>query len=711
MLHMLTDGPEVCTLPDHSNLVQNMVKRRTITLILLFIIVACVRGEVSRIVIEERILLAKGHIFGNVGPYEKIRGKVYYEIDPYNAANKVIKDILLAPRNQRGMVECHGDFILLKPVDMTRANKCLLYDVNNRGNLIMLRSMHDAPGSNNPQTVEQCGNGFLMRQGYSLLWSGWNWDVVDSEDGLLQFRVPTATNPDAVIRQKSMAEIVNSHSPDAINILPLAWGNSRCYPSANFPDNSKDLLTVRDSPEGVRYEIPSEQWSYSTPTRISLDGGFQPGKIYELIYEVENPKIVGLGLAAVRDILSFFKYDSEDSKGNPNPLLEGGGDVADRVIDRTYIFGVSQSGRFIAHMIYQGFHVDEMQRMVFDGARIHVAGGGKGGFNYRFAQTTHHPSDLEGNYMPADHPPFNYLSDNDPGAGGSNDLLASAKRLGKVPKIIITNHALEYWTRSASLIHTTLDGKMDASVHKNVRIYMVNGAPHGTPWSRYDPVAEHLLSTLDIAPVLRATLVMLDEWVTNGIEPADSRYPRIDRGELITASEHKEQMPFIPGLRHPGRNLSPPVCDYGQDFWDKGIMTNIPPVITGHWPTFVPAVDEDGNGIGGIRLPEVAVPLGTYQGFNPRKMEANAPNFMTRFNGSFWPFAETTDDRLETGDQRQSLEERYGSKESYMEKLTMETTELLADRFLIDEDAVKIIDSAKNLDWPPVMLDTRPFWK
>jgi hypothetical protein len=170
-------------------------------------------------------------------------------------------------------------------------------------------------------------------------------------------------------------------------------------------------------------------------------------------------------------------------------------------------------------------------------------------------------------------------------------------------------------------------------------------------------------------------------------------------------------MPNIPGLRHPGRNLTPPICDYGPDFWDKGIMTVIPPAITGHWPTFVPAVDKDGNGTGGIRLPDVAVPLGTYQGFNPRKKEANAPNYMTRFNGSFWPFAVTRIDRNENNDQRPSLEERYGNKESYVEQLITATNELLSDRFLIEEDVLKIIDSARNLSWPPVMLDNPPFWK
>ncbi len=692
--------------------------RSTLLILLLsFLTIGSLNAEVYKIVIEERVVIADGYNFGEVGQYEKISGVIYYEIDPSNPANKRIIDLQLAPRNSRGMVECSGDFILIKPLDMTKANGRLVYDVNNRGNLYMLRNLNDAVGSNNPVSTDHFGNGFLMREGYSLLWTGWNWDVVESTM-LLQFDAPVASMDGKTIRQLSVAEIVNSHSLEAQSSMPLAWGNSRCYPSANYPDNSNDILTVRNSPEGERVVIPNNKWSYASenegvitpdPTSLYLETGIQPGKIYELVYEVEDPKVVGLGLAAIRDALSFFKYEAKDQKGNPNPLFSKKGKKP--LIEYNYIFGVSQSGRVIAHMIYQGFHVDEKDRMAFDGARIHVAGGGKGGFNYRFAQTTHHPSDLEGNYMPSDHPPFNYLSDEDKGSMGENDLLALAKELGKIPKIIITNHALEYWTRSASLIHTSIDGKEDASVHKNVRIFMTNGAPHGTPYSRYNSVSEHSLSTVNISPVLRATQVMLDEWVSKDISPADSRYPRLDKDQLISASEHKKAMPEIEGMRHPGRNLQPPVCNYGPGFFTTGIMTIVPPEVTGHYPTLVPAVDQDGNGLGGIRLPEVTVPLGTYQGFNPRIKEANAIDYLTRFNGSFWPFAVTSDERIIKGDTRLSLEERYGSKEKYLQILTAETNKLVKDRLLLREDADKIINSAIELSWPPVMLDTMPFWK
>ncbi|MEE4116042.1 MAG: alpha/beta hydrolase domain-containing protein [Marinilabiliaceae bacterium] len=694
---------------------KNSPCRLVIFFLLIFVGPAPLYPEVSRIEIKERVVIADAYSFGKVGQYEKISGTIYYEIDPSNPANALIVDLKLAPVNERGMVECSGDFILIKPLNMSKGNGRLLYDVNNRGNLYMLRNLNDAAGSNNPVDREHFGNGFLMREGYTLLWTGWNWDVVDSPR-LLQFDVPVATDNGKIIRQKTMAEIVNSSSLNSPLSQPLAWGNSKCYPSANFPDNSMDVLTVRNSPEGERKPIQNDKWSYARiedgkviedSRSLYLEGGFEPGRIYELIYEVENPRVAGLGLAAIRDALSFFKYEAKDHDGNPNPLFED----TKAQIEYSYIFGVSQSGRVIAHMIWQGFHVDEKDRMSFDGARIHVAGGGKGGFNYRFCQTTHHPSDLEGNYMPADHPPFNYLSDEDPGRRGENDLLKKARELGKIPKIIVTNHALEYWTRSASLIHTTIDGLADATVHENVRIFMTNGAPHGTPGRRTDAVSEHSLSTIEIAPVLRAMQVMLDDWVSKGIQPAESRYPMIKDKKLVSAAEHKAAMPQIPGMRHPGRNLQPPICYYGPDFRTRGIMTEIPPRVTGHYPALVPATDADGNGLGGIRLPALAVPLGTYQGFNPRKKEANAPDYMTRFNGSFWPFAATRKERIEKNDPRLSLEERYGSKDVYLKLVRKETENLLADRLLLQEDADKIIENSKKISWPPQITEAWPFWK
>jgi hypothetical protein len=673
-------------------------------------------AEIERVEITSRSVFADGLEFGEVGAYEKIRGRLFYAVDPDNPANAAIVDLELAPRGADGLVRFQGDFILLKPVDLARGNGRLLYDVNNRGNLYMLRHINGGSRTNDPSSVADAGNGFLMRQGYSLLWSAWNWDV-RAGNNRLQIEFPIATENGETIRQRIAAEIVNSYGRTPRASMPLAWGNSRCYPALDAEDNSGAILTMRSVPGGARVPVPKQLWSFSRiengvripdSTSLAVAGGIQPGVIYELIYEVENPRVVGLGLAAVRDAISFFHYEGVDRFGTPSPLAARTVQGWDSTVDLAYIFGVSQSGRFITHMLWQGFHVDESSRLVFEGARIHVAGGGKGGFNHRFAQTTHHPSDLEGNLMPADHPPFNYLPDGSP---PDNDVLAEAKRLGAIPKIIITNNALEYWTRSASLVHTDVPGAVDAPFHPNVRYFMTNGAPHGGAPSRKPTVTEHARNPLGVKPVQRSMLVNLDRWVSDGVEPPPSRYPRIERGELITAAEHHRRFPKIPGMRHPGRNLRPPRVDYGPEFWSHGIFTIVPPRAGERYQTLVPAFDEDGNGIGGIRLPELEAPLGTSQGWNPRAEGLGSPDHLTRFDGSFWAFEITESDRDAAGDPRPSLEVRYTGRAQYVERVTDAVRRLVEDRMLLAEDGEVYVEAAQRMAWPPTPVDGAPFWR
>jgi hypothetical protein len=674
-------------------------------------------AEVERIEITSRESIADGMSFGETGPYEKLRGRLFYAVDPDNPANAAIVDLELAPRGADGKVRFQGDFVLLKPVDLERGNGRLLYDVNNRGNLYMLRHINGGTRTNDPSTREDAGNGFLMEQGYALLWSAWNWDV-RSGDHRLQIELPIATENGRPIRQRIAAEIVNSFGLAPALSLPLAWGGSRCYPALDPHDNSDAVLTVRDAPRAERRRIPNADWRFARiengveipdPTSIAVDGGILPGMIYELVYDVQNPRVVGLGLAAVRDAISFFHFDGVDRYGNPNPLARRGGDGAlTSVMDFAYIFGVSQSGRFITHMLWQGFHVDERRRMVFEGARIHVAGGGKGGFNHRFAQTTHHPSHLEGNYFPADHPPFNFLPDDAP---VDNDVLAEAKRLGAVPKIIIMNNTLEYWTRSASLVHTDPTGTADVEFHPEVRYYMTNGAPHGGAPSRVRTVTEHERNPLGVAHLQRAMIVNLDRWVSDGTEPPPSRYPRIDSGELITAEAHARRFPEIPDARHPGRNLTPPRVEYGSDFWTSGVFTETPPEVGPGYQTLVPAFDPDGNGVGGIRLPELTVPLGTYQGWNPRSAAAGSPDFLTRFDGSFWPFQITEVERERSADPRPSIETRYDGRQDYVNRVAAEARQLASEGLLLEDDADAVIELAGRLAWPPMPSDDSPFWE
>jgi len=697
-----------------------MRKSNFIFVVILLCLFQLTTAEVKEIRILSREVFANGKIFGKTGAYEKLTGRFIYSVDPDNKANSMIVDLKLASLNSVGLLEFEGDFIILKPVDQNKGNHKILYDVNNRGNLYMLGLYNNARSTNNPVSEQHAGNGFLMEQGYTLVWSAWNWDVTTSGNKL-QIELPVATNKGKTISQKIAAEIVVSFPPERmVYSQPLAWGGSRCYPAENINDKSEAVLSYRDEPRGEKTLIPNDDWEFAKhvndkavpdPYSLYIKSGYKSGKIYELIYRVKDPKIVGLGLAAIRDALSFLHFEIEDKLGNPNPLVINEKGIYKSDIKKVYIFGMSQSGRVINHMIFEGFHVDEYDRMVFEGARIHVAGGGKGGFNHRFAQTTHHPSHLEGNYMPADFFPFNYSDQIDPVTGQKGNVLDVARKLEKIPFIIITNNTLEYWTRSASLIHTDVNGKRDSEVHEKVRIYMVNGAPHGNGSSRGRGMYEHPGNTINHSPVLRALLLVLDEWVSSGIKPPESRYPRISKNELLTAVDHKRFFPEIPGMRHPGKNLMPPRVDYGKRFWKKGIFDKVPPEMKDAFITMVPNFDKDGNGLGGIRLPELTVPLATYQAWNPRREEYGAPDYLGRFAGSCWVFPLNKKNRIDSGDPRLSITERYSSKGQYIELVKAAVADLIDSRLMLKEDGENYILNAQNIVWPPIPINRYPFWK
>ena len=716
---------------------------------------------VSRIEIIERKPFAGGQEFGSVGAYEYIRGRLHYAIAPQHPRNQPVVDLHLAtqgrlradlsriesgrmmtvlggdPRDARGRVQFSGDFILLKPADLSRGNHRLLYDVNNRGNLLMLSYYNDAPHSNRPTGVATAGNGWLMRQGYTLLWSAWNWDVEKVGQQPLRIFLPVVMGEQG----KVLTGLVNAElsvvARNGQTVQRLAWGGSRCYP-VDATGVGQATLSVRNGPDTPRQVLPRQDWKFASldsqrqprfdPRHVYLPSGFKRGKLYELIYRASEPRVVGLGLTAVRDAISFFRFETHDAEGHPNPLAVAGS------LDSqfAYIFGISQSGRFITHMIYQGFHVDEQGRLVFDGARPHVAGGGKGGFNYRFAQTTHHAKHLQGNYFPADHFPFHYTPNGkqqvdfagQPGRQ-QGDLFAVGKQLGQLPRIMISNHEGEYWTRSASLVHTDVTGRRDAQLHPLVRVYMVNGCRHGAPGRgsrRSAAGSQHAFTQLDPRPVGRALLVALDDWVSRQILPPASRVPRIDQGELLTAAQHREMFPAIPARqvgdvdypapRHPGVNLRPPRIDYGPRFWSAGIQDFVPPRQFGPpMNTLVPAIDRDGNPRGGIQLPQLAVPLGTCQGFNPRHPRIGGEGYLKAFESSFWPFAISKTDRLKYHDPRESIEERYASHGDYVKQIGHAAADLVSARLLLAEDQTRIVDFARRLHWPPVPTDGWPFWK
>lgn len=649
-------------------------------------------AEVSRVQIDRREPFAEGQAFGTVGPYEVLSGRIYLTADPQSALNSEITDLALAPRNREGLVEYWTDFVLLKPVDLSRGNRRLLYDVNNRGNPLALGSFNQGGGSNRIAQAKP-GNGFLMRQGYSVLWSGWNGDVIPGGHRL-QIGLPIATAQGAAVTGRTHCEICVETRVDS---QPLNWGNSRSAPPAQrgAPDG---VLTVRDQRGSAPREVPRTAWRLGRRVgdrfveddrSLSVDGGFEPGKIYELVYEARDPRVTGLGLAGVRDLVSFLRHNRGEHFARPNPLSGQ--------IDRAYGFGVSQSGRFLNHFVWQGFNLDPAGGPVFDGLILHVSGAGRGWFNQRFAQTTRHASPHEDLLSPSEEFPFTTTPSRDPVTGAEGDLLARARQAGVVPRMFYVLTSTEYWCRAASLLHTDVAGERDAPVDPSARVYFVCGAQHGVPGNLDRGNLAHPPSPLDPRGILRALLVNLDAWVTRNEPPPDSRIPRLADGTLCTMAEWQRRFPAGTGLRLPAAPLTPLRLDWGPRWSTERIADVVPPRVLGTFPTLVPAVDGDGNEVGGIRLPEVAVPLGIYTGWNLRRAETGGEQVLSRLTGSSASLAWSPETR-DRNDHRPAVRERYGSRDDFVNRRVAVAGELVDQRLWLPEE-IDRVRAAAEVAW------------
>jgi alpha/beta hydrolase family protein len=642
-------------------------------------------ARVERLEILSREPFAAGTEFGDAGAYEKLRGRAFFALDPNAAANQPIADLKLAPRNARGLVEFSADFLVLRPVATARRNGTLLYEVNNRGNIAMLRQLDEAAASNDPTTAAHAGNGFLFRRGFTLVWSAWASDVAAAPgDSRLVLRAPIASKDGAPITGKVAYELI-VNAPRASAAFTGLIGTAYAPASEGAPDA---VLTQRDRPDGEGAVIARSAWSFVTPkdgapaTAITLAGGFQPGRIYQLTYTARDPIVVATGMAGIRDLLAYLR---------DNPLA---GEPAPQ---RRLIFGISQSGRLIQTMLLRGLHVDEDGKPVFDGAFIHVAGGGKGSFDFRFAMPTRHFSVLEDHIYPTDFFPFATVAARDPETGAEGSVLDRARALGAVPKLFYVNNSSEYWNRSASLITTDPAGERDLPPAPEARVYLIAGAQHYVGALRERGIFANCVNTLNHYRVMRALVVALDRWMRDGSEPPPRTYPRIADGTLITLAAQRETFPRIPDVRLPAGNLRPPRLDFGPRFETERIADRVPPVVGRPFKTLVPRPDLDGNDEGGIALPELSVPLGTRTGFNTRTEAAGFPWATGRWDGSFLPFPRTAAERQASGDPRRALAERYRDRGDYEQKVRAAAAPVVGKGFLLPEDVDALVSEAGGL--------------
>jgi hypothetical protein len=658
---------------------------RSVLAIVLVLTATVAEARVVRLRIVRREVVLNGRAFGAAGAYEKLVGKVDFALDPKLPRNALIVDLALAPRNAAGEVEASADFYMLTPLEPARGNGRLFYQVPNRGGKGMLTTFQKAAGSLDPTSEAEFGDGALMREGFTLLWMGWQWDVPE-RPGVLRMEMPIATEGGRRITGLVRGNfIIDQRAPTA----PLADRDHKAYPVLD-PDSPDNTMTVRDEPTAKGQLIPRSRWRFSGDGTVALDGGFEPGRIYDVVYRSVDPRVVGIGLSGTRDLVSFMKYDRSDA--NPMPGLR-----------LALAWGVSQSGRFLRHFLYQGFNEDEQGRKVFDGVFDQVGGAGRGSFNHRFGQASRDALQFYNILFPVDLFPFTDGPETDPEGGAIDSLLARAERTGTAPKLFHLLSNSEYFNRAGSLVHTDPTGTSDAPLPANTRIYMVASAPHIT--GPFPPISNAgggttgraALNPLNYSAVVRALFRALDRWVTDDVTPPPSAYPRLADGTL-TAPD-RAGWPAIPGYQLPQQPLRAFHLNFGPD-WPKGIVSVEPPEVGKPFVVRVPAVDADGNVRAGIRLPDIAVPLATQAGWNYRDPSIGSPEKLAGEIGTYLPFARTRADRERTGDPRLSIEERYHGRDEYVGRSAAAALDLVAHGYLLQEDVADLLrHAAEHYDW------------
>ena len=618
------------------------------------------------------------------GGYERIKGAAHGEVDPADRRNRIIQDLELAPRNARGRVEYVATFALIKPVDRNRQSGVLMYSVVNRGNGVPSESL----------------------EGHVSLVSGWQGDVVPTANNQT-IRVPIAKNHDGSdVTGLVLARFVDLPPGTTTAAIRIGSMGTATYPPVSL-DTSRATLTFHTG-ETVTGEhtgtgtVPSSEWAFADcrstpfpgapdPTRICLRNGFDPGRLYELVYTAKDPLVLGVGLAATRDLVSFFRYATADAAGTPNPLAG--------TITHAVASGTSQAGNLLKTFVHLGFNEDLAGRIVYDGIFPFIAAR-QTPINFRFAA----PGGAASLYEPGSEPVLWWSKYPDPRRGGrSASLLDRCSATNTCPKVFEAFGATEFWGLRMSPDLVGTDAVRDIPLPDNVRRYYMPGTTHGGGRGGFE-VAQSANDRCvlpqnpnPMAEMTRALTAALVDWVVRGTPPPANRYPTLAAGDLVAPTRAAMGFPSIPGLTFTDRYVNAVLdYDFGASFGYEdlsGVITRQPPRIKQVIPTLVPRVNADGNETSGIASVLHQAPLGTYLGWN-----ITAGGFfkgqICGFSGGYLPFAVTRADRTKTGDPRLSIQERYGTQDGYLCAVRRAADALVRDRFLLRADADRMIESA-----------------
>lgn len=604
------------------------------------------RAEVTRLEITSRIDLPA---FG----YEKIVGRVFFAVDPRDPHNAIVVDLDKAPKNAQGRVEFSADFYALRP--KSGGNGVALVDIVNRGNLTFTR-FNRAGGA----AAAEVGDGFLLKRGFAIAAVGWEFDVPRGADRM-RIEPPIASDNGRTITGLVRARFVPDRGDATFRVGDLAG-----YSPVD-PEGADSALTMRSSSASPPVEVPRGRWRVSSDNVVTLTGGFEPGRIYEITYRAANPPVAGVGFLAVRDVTAWLKHGAE----------------APAQAKYAYVFGASQSGRFVRDFLYQGFNADERDRLVFDGAMAHIAGAARIDLNRRWAIPTTATALATGF-------PFADRALRDSVSGVTDGLLDNARARRHQPKVFYTNTGVEYWSsagRAAALVHVAPDAARDLPLPDNVRVYFFAGTQHGPGAFPPQPSAgQQRANPTDFTWILRALVVAMDRWVREDREPPASQHPRLDQGTLVDVIN--VAFPAIPGVQSPrtltaGSRVANALAAGGAG---GGAAL----------PLLVPQVDADGNERAGIRLPEVAVPLATYTGWNFRSPAIGGTDQLVSLLGSYIPFRRTKAERGERGDPRPSINERYPTRDRYLSMIKDSAAALVSNRYLLADDVDPVVKRAAD---------------
>ncbi len=648
------------------------------------LIISNLSAKVTHLDIQSKTLYKDGQKFGDIGTYEQLKGKVYFEIDPLADNNQMVVDVQLAKRLDNGMVAFSADITLLIPSDRSKINGSLIYEFNNRGGMLL--------------PYVDAETNALFSRGFVFVSTGWIGELLPNPNKLRLY-APIAYEGKNEITSKIRTELIGQKGKQRLNVN--GGGHGAYEPTGKGHKTATLTKRMRESdPRAVidptQFYLESSWTDYTCErdglprVELVMEDSFDANYIYELIYEAKNPIVQGLGFTGIRDVISFLRYE----KVEQNPLLDYNDDL---FINRTISFGISQSGRALRMFIYEGFNADEQGRQVFDGAMPMVAGAGMGFFNHRFASPTRFSTQRESHLFPADVFPFTYGESKDLFSGKTDAILSRAIAKKVVPKIMHLQSSAEYWHRCSALMHIDLTNQKDAVIPEMVRIYSIvgqHGAGNGIPSDK--KAGSIALNHTNYAPFVRSLMVALDDWVSSNKTPPPSVYPSFKNNTLVNWTKDATNWKSIHHIDYPEVIQQAYTAEFGDNFDTNKHITQHPPIIKEIYPIYVAKLDSDNNEMDMLKVPAVSVPTGTYTGWNLRTKAMGSTGDLLRLTGGYIPFAKTKKKRLANGDSRLSIKERYSNFSTYLTAYTKAANELVQSGYLLEEEVQGILDLAQK---------------